>query len=76
MSTRRLYVGLVKGSPGRREVLRTADPTFTRHGDRYGALIGPFRTVAAARLVAGPHGPQIQTVADAERAVRRARSGT
>ena len=69
---RRLYVGL-KG--GKRVIFRSdATPTKETH-PQYGAVIGPFRTVRAARLMASP-GCMLQTVAEAERvAGRQTRSG-
>ena len=63
----RPYVGL---KDGRREVFRSITvPTEASHGHLYGAVIGPFRTVRAARFMAqhGANNPHVQTVADAER---------
>ena len=70
----KLFVGCIKGSRdkgfGKREVFRAVGtPTEETHGSRYAAVIGPFRTRAAADLCAGPHGTQ-QTVADFERSAR------
>ena len=67
---KRYYVGC-KG--GRREVF-TAEkkPTEQSHGSRYNAVIGPFQTKKGAEFMAqqGGSNPHIQTVADAERAVK------
>ncbi len=64
----RIYVGAVRG--GKREVFRSAsEPTETSHGEKYRYVIGPFRTVKGARLMAdfGEGNPHVQTVGDAER---------
>jgi hypothetical protein len=66
---RRIYVGY--GS-GKKEIFFSdSSPTSFTHGHLYGAVIGPFRTLTAASLMASVHGPNIQTVADAERWARR-----
>lgn len=66
MPRRRLYVGF---NQGRAEAFRAVPtPTKREYGYRYAAVIGPFRTRAAAELVAHGAGPQVQTVTDAERA--------
>ena len=68
----KIYVGHVPGKL-RGELFRSkVTPTEASHGHRYGYVVGPFRTTAAARLMCnyGAHG----TVADAERSVRRGRS--
>lgn len=65
----RPYVGL-KG--GVRKVFRSdVTPTEDTHPE-YGAVIGPFRTVRAARYMAkhGGGNPHLVTVADAERIAR------
>lgn len=67
----RLYVGILKGGT-KREVFRaSATPTSESHGHIYGAVIGPFRSLAAANLASGAHGPLLQSVADFERAVKK-----
>ena len=45
------------------------EPTKKSHGSLYGAVVGPFNTGGAARLMAkyGRNNPHLQTVADAER---------
>ena len=67
----RIYVG-VRG--GFREVFHSVfTPTEASHGHLYGAVIGPFRTFKAARIMAhyGGGNPQLQSVADAERLAKR-----
>jgi hypothetical protein len=69
----RIYVGCNNGGTTR-EVFRSAtEPTAASHGDRYAAVIGPFRTRrAAAFLIAGGwNNPHVQQVADAERIAAR-----
>ncbi len=68
--TARFYVGCQEG---RREVFKAAaTPSQASHGQRYAAVIGPFRTLRAARLMAqqGGTNPHLQCVADAERIAR------
>lgn len=48
-----------------------ATPTPETH-PQYAAVVGPFRTLAGARVMLNAHGPLIQTVADAERTARYA----
>lgn len=68
MSRPRPYVGL-KG--GKRVVFRSdVTPTEETHPE-HGAMIGPFRTIRAARLMASPGG-MLQTVAEAEHEAREA----
>lgn len=65
---KRPYLGL-KG--GAREVFRSSEtPTQASHGTRYGAVIGPFRTMRAAVFMQryGHLNPHLQTVAQAEKA--------
>lgn len=72
MPSTRLYVGLTK--QGARKVFRTAKtPTQASHGDRFMAVIGPFRTVAGANVMAkyGRNNPHLQTVAEAEKMAKR-----
>ena len=60
-------------APGVRKVFRSdVTPTEDTHPE-YGAVIGPFRTVRAARFMAqhgGAGNPHLVTVDDAERAVK------
>lgn len=68
----RLYVGCKVGQP--RKVFRAKEkPTFDSHGHLYNAVIGPFRTKAAAVFMAehGGGNPHCLCVADAERIVRK-----
>lgn len=63
----RLYVGCREN---RWELFRSAAvPTQASHGSRYGACIGPFRTVNGAKFMAhyGRGNPHCITVMDAER---------
>lgn len=65
----RLWVGLVRGKVGQRAVFRSkVAPTLETH-PAYAGVIGPFRTRAAAELVASPHN-QVGSVAEAERLVK------
>ncbi len=67
----RIYVGSKSGGL---EVFRASKPTPKSHGHVYRYVIGPFRTLAAARLMAkyGGHGnPHLQTVSDAEKLVKQ-----
>ena len=66
MPTMRIYVG-VKGNT--RKVFRSfTPPTKRMYGDKYNAVIGPFRTLRGAVFMAdfGRNNPHIQTVRDAE----------
>ncbi|HEU4344088.1 MAG TPA: hypothetical protein VFU31_21240 [Candidatus Binatia bacterium] len=65
------YVGFRAGK--RPVVFRaTATPTEASHGNLYLAVMGPFRTVRAARLTARTHpNPHIYHVTDAERIAER-----
>lgn len=62
------YVGVI---PGGEWTAFRADcaPTYGTHGDRFGAVIGPFRTRRGAVFMAkyGRGNPHLQAVADAER---------
>lgn len=56
------------------EVFRFAGtPTVESHGDRFNAVIGPFRTKRAAIFMRdyGQNNPHIQCVADAERIAKK-----
>lgn len=67
----RPYVGLLHG--GGREVFRSVQrPTTELHGDKYGAVIGPFRTRRGAEFMArhGAGNPHCRCVRDAERLSR------
>ena len=66
MLTLKIYVG-VKGKT--RKVFRSfTEPTKRMYGDKYNAIIGPFRTLRGAAFMAdyGRNNPHIQTVQDAE----------
>ncbi len=66
-----LYVG-IKGAT--REVFRSArTPTSASHGSKYNAVIGPFRTVGGANVMAkyGRANPHIQTVSEAEKMAKQ-----
>jgi hypothetical protein len=65
----RLYVGLAPYT-GQRTVFRAAnEPAEQSHGERFAAVIGPFRTLQGAEFMRdyGKGNPHCQTVADAER---------
>lgn len=67
----KLYVGLRNGL---REIFRNGtEPTAESHGDKYAAVIGPFRTLTGALAMVhfGAGNPHIQCVADAERIGRK-----
>ncbi len=71
MTAKRYYVGLKVC--GGREAFKTSQiPTERTHGNRYAAVIGPFRTKRAYLFMAryGEGNPHLQTVADAERIAR------
>ena len=75
MKNTRPYVG-IRVDNGKREGFRFTvrdAPTQETHGRLYAAVIGPFRTVRAARLMAdhGANNPHLQTVNDAEWYARR-----
>lgn len=65
----RIWVGLRFNSAGREVFTYAETPTPETH-PRYVAVIGPFRTMRAARLMCEPSAgsnPHLRTVADAER---------
>ncbi len=67
----RIYVGMKVGNWA---VFRSAAvPTEESHGEVFNAVMGPFRTLRAARFTVkhGKGNPHIQTVADAERIARK-----
>lgn len=67
----RLYVGL---AVGRREVFRAAsEPTWSSHGRRFNAAVGPFRTLGGAKVMAayGNANPNCRCVGEAERLAAR-----
>src|SRR5687767_2554906 len=74
---RRLYVGLKasKGeTSGLREVFRAVPtPSVLTHGDKYDAVIGPFRTLPAALFMVhfGQSNPHCVCVNDAEKLAKR-----
>lgn len=61
------YVGRTGISEIGEVFLSDKTPTRESHGTRFLAVTGPFVTKAGAEVMAAPHGPQIQTVSDAER---------
>jgi len=64
----RPYVGLAKD--GGREIFRSVTtPTEAEYGERFFAVIGPFRTTRGALFMKdhGAGNPHCQHVADAER---------
>ena len=68
----RPYVGIKNGLG--REVFRAIEtPTEELYGYLYLAVIGPFRTARAARIMAryGDNNPHLQCVSDAERISKR-----
>jgi hypothetical protein len=68
---KKLWVGCNKGP---REVFRSAQtPTEDTHGDKYFAVIGPFRTRRGATFMAkyGRNNPHCLCVADAERIAKK-----
>ena len=71
----RIYVG-VKGTT--RKVFRSEQtPTKLSHGDKYNAVIGPFRSVAGAEVMAkyGRNNPHLQTVSEAEKMAKQLKGG-
>lgn len=63
----RLYVGHIKS--GLHEIFYCSHiPTERSHGNKYRYVIGPFRTLLAAEIMArhGENNPHLQHVADAE----------
>jgi hypothetical protein len=62
--TMAIYIGMRAGK--RRVFSSEFEPTEQSHGHIYKAIIGPFRTKAAAFLMAKPFN-QFQTVGEAER---------
>jgi hypothetical protein len=68
---RRVYVGMKSGNWA---VFRSASiPTEKSHGKVFNAVMGPFKTLRAARFTAkhGKGNPHLQTVRDAERIARK-----
>ncbi len=67
----KLYVGLIAGQ---KSVIFRSKKTPTRdtHGDKYNAVIGPFRTKPGAVFMRdfGPGNPHCRWVADAEKLAR------
>ena len=71
----RIYVG-VRGVL--RKVFRSEmTPTRLTHGDKYDAVIGPFRTKAGAGVMAkyGRNNPHLQTVSEAEKMAKQLKGG-
>ena len=72
MAKNRLWVGC--GAECKREVFRNADtPTTASHGDKYFAVIGPFRTRRGADFMArhGQGNPHCRCVSEAERLAKK-----
>jgi hypothetical protein len=71
----KLYAGYIKGQLPLEVFRSPAEPTSESHGERYAAVIGPFRTRRAADWMAHPvrgrFNPHCRTVADAERLAKR-----
>lgn len=70
--TTKFYVGI---RSGKRFVFKSdVLPTQASHGQRYNAVIGPFRTKRAAILTAvtGGQNPHLRSVSDAERISKHA----
>lgn len=64
----RIYLGYKNGQA--REIFKSdAMPTESTHGDKYAAVVGPFRTMRGARFMRdyGQGNPHCQCVSDAER---------
>jgi hypothetical protein len=64
-----IYVG-VNGIANFRELFRSNyKPSEASHGKKYGAVIGPFRTIRGAKAMVhfGGNNPHMQSVSDAER---------
>lgn len=64
----KIYIGYKAGHP--MEIFKyESRPTPETHGDRFPAVVGPFRTMRGARFMAiyGSGNPHCQCVADAER---------
>ena len=70
-----IYVG-IKPRTAKREVFESArTPTQSSHGKRYSSVIGPFRTVSGAEVMAryGRNNPHLQQVSDAEKMATKMR---
>jgi len=66
MGSRRYYVGY-RVDTGRKAMFTSdATPTEATHGHLFAACVGPFRTRRGAAFFAGPIGPQVRCVDDAE----------
>lgn len=65
----RYYLGLNSQTNTRELFAAQAPPTEATHGDKYKAVVGPFKTKRGAALVRdhGQNNPHVQTVNDAER---------
>ena len=70
----RMYVGYSTIRNIREVFTANNEPTQVTHGDRYMAVVGPFKTIRAANfmVVHGVNNPHLQTVADAERISKEA----
>jgi hypothetical protein len=68
----KLYVGIKEG--WKQEMFRAPEiPTHETHGDKYLAVVGPFRTKAGAQFMIdyGRNNPHCRTVAEAEKLAKK-----
>ena len=65
---RKIYVGLARITDSMTVFRAENEPTFESTGEEFAAVIGPFRTLRGAKLMAlyGAGNPHMQTVADCE----------
>lgn len=75
---KQLYVGYSRDHNGMEAFRSEAPPTFESHGSKYDAVIGPFRTVRGAKIMAlyGNGNPHIRCVDDAEAHARASKKNT
>lgn len=66
-----IYLGYLHGGAGKEVFRSNSEPTAASHGEQYAYVVGPFRTVRAAKWMAHPvrgtGNPHCRCVADAER---------
>lgn len=70
MARTRIYVGCRVDAGKWSEIFRASEtPTRDTHGDRYACVIGPFVSMAGARIMVahGGNNPHIQSSTDADR---------
>ena len=72
------YIGHKKGKVGKdKEAFQSpTTPTEKSHGDKYGAVTGPFKTEKGARYAEAYHGPIYQHVDEFEEAAAKGGDGT